>query len=186
MEKYLIQNSIWWIETLSLGGIRQDTYPYGDKNFMSKWAGQIMNEFPKFWIEVTRNCTSEKEQRLEIASGKSVSDQYTWIENRKAELAVQEFLKDPDNEGKDAPPMTDFLPERNSSSLKEVAKQEFSSDVIQRLGGATTLKGAEYFWFFTQVMLGTAFLFMAVAYFYQPRTFIQGDEEDSESSSEAA
>lgn len=138
------------------------------------------------WIEVTRNCTSEKEQRLEIASGKSVSDQYTWIENRKAELAVQEFLKDPDNEGKDAPPMTDFLPERNSSSLKEVAKQEFSSDVIQRLGGATTLKGAEYFWFFTQVMLGTAFLFMAVAYFYQPRTFIQGDEEDSESSSEAA
>ena len=30
------------------------------------------------WIEVTRNCTSEKEQRLEIASGKSVSDQYTW------------------------------------------------------------------------------------------------------------
>tara|TARA_B100001059_G_scaffold84518_2_gene82545 strand:- start:3332 stop:5248 length:1917 start_codon:yes stop_codon:yes gene_type:complete len=50
MEKYLIQNSIWWIETLSLGGIRQDTYPYGDKNFMSKWAGQIMNEFPKFSI----------------------------------------------------------------------------------------------------------------------------------------
>lgn len=138
------------------------------------------------WIEVTRNCTSEKEQRLEIASGKSVSDQYSWIENRKAELAVQEFLKDPDNEGKDAPPMIDFLPERNSSSLKEVAKQEFSSDVIQRLGGATTLKGAEYFWFFTQVMLGTAFLFMAVAYFYQPRTFIQGDEEDSGSSSEAA
>ena len=25
---YLIQNSIWWIETLRLGGIRQDTYPY--------------------------------------------------------------------------------------------------------------------------------------------------------------
>ena len=50
MEKYLIQNSIWWIETLSLAGIRQDTYPYGDKNFMSKWAGQIMNEFPKFSI----------------------------------------------------------------------------------------------------------------------------------------
>ena len=50
MEKYLIQNSIWWIETLSLGGIRQDTYPYGDKYFMSKWAGEIMNEFPKFSI----------------------------------------------------------------------------------------------------------------------------------------
>ena len=36
MSKYLIQNSIWWIETLNLGGIRQDTYPYGDKFFMKK------------------------------------------------------------------------------------------------------------------------------------------------------
>jgi len=47
---YLIQNSIWWIETLDLGGIRQDTYPYSDKEFMSKWAGSIMNEYPNFSI----------------------------------------------------------------------------------------------------------------------------------------
>jgi glycosidase len=47
---YLIQNSIWWIETLDLGGIRQDTYPYPDKNFMSKWAGAIMTEYPNFSI----------------------------------------------------------------------------------------------------------------------------------------
>ncbi len=50
MAMYLIQNSIWWIETLDLGGIRQDTYPYPDKEFMSKWAGAIMNEYPKFSI----------------------------------------------------------------------------------------------------------------------------------------
>ncbi|MBS9766260.1 MAG: glycoside hydrolase family 13 protein [Flavobacteriaceae bacterium] len=47
---YLIQNSIWWVETLDLGGIRQDTYPYPDKNFMSKWAGAIMKEYPNFNI----------------------------------------------------------------------------------------------------------------------------------------
>jgi glycosidase len=47
---YLIQNSIWWVETLDLGGIRQDTYPYPDKQFMSKWAGSIMNEYPNFSI----------------------------------------------------------------------------------------------------------------------------------------
>ncbi len=47
---YLIQNSIWWVETLDLGGIRQDTYPYPDKNFMSKWAGAIMDEYPFFSI----------------------------------------------------------------------------------------------------------------------------------------
>ncbi|HKJ06745.1 MAG TPA: alpha-amylase family glycosyl hydrolase, partial [Flavobacteriaceae bacterium] len=47
---YLIQNSIWWIETLNLGGIRQDTYPYPNKQFMSNWAGAIMNEYPNFSI----------------------------------------------------------------------------------------------------------------------------------------
>ncbi len=50
MANYIIQNSIWWIETLDLGGIRQDTYPYSDKFFMSKWAGAIMNEYPHFSI----------------------------------------------------------------------------------------------------------------------------------------
>jgi glycosidase len=50
MANYLIQNSIWWIETLDLGGIRQDTYPYPDKEFMSNWAGAIMSEYPNFSI----------------------------------------------------------------------------------------------------------------------------------------
>lgn len=45
---YLIQNSIWWIETLHLGGIRQDTYPYPDKDFLAKWSCQIMSEYPNF------------------------------------------------------------------------------------------------------------------------------------------
>ena len=50
MAKYLIQNSIWWIEEFNLGGIRQDTYPYPDKEFMSDWAGAIMREYPNFNI----------------------------------------------------------------------------------------------------------------------------------------
>ena len=50
MAKYIIQNSIWWVETLGLGGIRQDTYPYPDKAFMANWAGAIMNEYPNFSI----------------------------------------------------------------------------------------------------------------------------------------
>ena len=50
MATYLIQNSIWWIETLHLGGIRQDTYPYPDKDFMADWAGAIMTEYPNFSI----------------------------------------------------------------------------------------------------------------------------------------
>lgn len=50
MAKYIIQNSIWWIETAGLGGIRQDTYPYSDKEFMGQWAGAIMEQYPNFSI----------------------------------------------------------------------------------------------------------------------------------------
>ncbi len=47
---YLIQNSIWWVEYLGLAGIRQDTYPYPDKHFMSEWSRRIMDEYPDFNI----------------------------------------------------------------------------------------------------------------------------------------
>lgn len=50
MARYITQNSVWWIETLGLSGIRQDTYPYPDKQFMSDWAKAIMTEYPQFSI----------------------------------------------------------------------------------------------------------------------------------------
>ena len=50
MATYLIQNSIWWVETLGLGGIRQDTYPYPFPEFLSDWTCAIMNEYPNFNI----------------------------------------------------------------------------------------------------------------------------------------
>jgi glycosidase len=50
MEKYLIQNSIWWIEFVGLEGIRQDTWPYPDKNMMATWTKQVLNEYPNFNI----------------------------------------------------------------------------------------------------------------------------------------
>ena len=47
---YLIQNSIWWIEYADLDGIRMDTYPYPDKEFMTEWTCAIMDEYPNFNI----------------------------------------------------------------------------------------------------------------------------------------
>lgn len=47
---YLIQNSIWWIGYAGLDGIRMDTYPYPDKEFMSQWARTVLDEFPNFYI----------------------------------------------------------------------------------------------------------------------------------------
>jgi glycosidase len=47
---YLIQNAIWWTEYAGLSGIRQDTYPYPDKHFMTEWTRRIMQEYPDFNI----------------------------------------------------------------------------------------------------------------------------------------
>lgn len=48
MANYLIQSTIWWIETLQLGGVRQDTYGYSDKTFLKNWSCAILNEYPNF------------------------------------------------------------------------------------------------------------------------------------------
>jgi len=50
MAKYLIQNSIWWIEYAGLAGIRQDTYPYPDKEMMADWNKLVLEEYPQFNI----------------------------------------------------------------------------------------------------------------------------------------
>lgn len=47
---YLIQNSIWWIEYVGLNGIRQDTWPYPDKDMMAEWTARVLDEYPDFNI----------------------------------------------------------------------------------------------------------------------------------------
>jgi glycosidase len=50
MATYLIQNSIWWIEYAGLEGIRQDTWPYPDKEMMADWTAAVLREYPNFNI----------------------------------------------------------------------------------------------------------------------------------------
>ena len=45
---YLIQNSIWWIETVGIDGIRMDTYPYADAKGMARWMKTLDDEYPNF------------------------------------------------------------------------------------------------------------------------------------------
>ena len=46
--KYLIQNSMWWIETVGIDGIRMDTYPYADRKAMAHWMKVLNDEYPNF------------------------------------------------------------------------------------------------------------------------------------------
>ncbi len=43
---YLIQASKWWVEYAHLDGIRQDTYPYNDFDFMARWCREMNEEYP--------------------------------------------------------------------------------------------------------------------------------------------
>ncbi|MBX7126501.1 MAG: glycoside hydrolase family 13 protein [Cyclobacteriaceae bacterium] len=47
---YLTQHTLWMIETLQLGGIREDTYGYSDKDFLRQWTCAVMQEYPNMNI----------------------------------------------------------------------------------------------------------------------------------------
>jgi glycosidase len=50
LANYLTQNSIWWVEYAGLSGIRMDTYPYPDPNYMAEWSRRLVEEYPNFNI----------------------------------------------------------------------------------------------------------------------------------------
>jgi glycosidase len=50
LSKYLIQNSIWWIEMGKIDAFRIDTYSYPDQLFMSTLNAAIKREYPNFFL----------------------------------------------------------------------------------------------------------------------------------------
>ena len=69
--RYLIQNSIWWIETAGIDGIRMDTYPYAFREPMAQWMKELDEEYPNFntvgetWVTVPAyTATWQKDSRL--------------------------------------------------------------------------------------------------------------------------
>jgi glycosidase len=76
MATYLIQNSIWWVEYAGLSGIREDTYSYADKTFLTHWSKAIMDEYPNFNI-VGEEWTSNPITVSYWQAGKQNNDGYT-------------------------------------------------------------------------------------------------------------
>jgi neopullulanase len=59
LARYLVQNSLWWIEYAQLSGFRVDTYSYSDREFLNFWNNTIQNEYPGFNI-VGEEWTTDK------------------------------------------------------------------------------------------------------------------------------
>jgi glycosidase len=46
VSRYLVQNTLWWVETFALDGIRQDTWPYVPRSFWREWMAAIKRARP--------------------------------------------------------------------------------------------------------------------------------------------
>ena len=77
---------------------------------------------------------------------------YSWRENRIIELKGDEGKREV---------------VKSRGGIKEI---EFDTAIM--VGGQTNLEGSEYFWFFTWLMLGTAIMFVFVAFLYKPKTYL--------------
>ena len=77
---------------------------------------------------------------------------YSWRENRIIELKGDEGKREI---------------VKSRGGIKEI---EFDTAIM--VGGQTNLEGSDYFWFFTWLMLGTALVFVFVAFLYKPKTYL--------------
>ncbi|MBL7941600.1 MAG: cyclomaltodextrinase N-terminal domain-containing protein [Flavobacteriales bacterium] len=50
LANYLIQQTIWWIETVGIDALRIDTYAYPDQHFMEQLCQRMNTEFPDMLI----------------------------------------------------------------------------------------------------------------------------------------
>jgi glycosidase/predicted alpha/beta superfamily hydrolase len=50
LSTYLMQNAIWWIEYAGLSGLRVDTLSYSDREFLGRWYGRVLEEYPALTI----------------------------------------------------------------------------------------------------------------------------------------
>ncbi|OEK00883.1 glycosyl hydrolase [Roseivirga sp. 4D4] len=66
---YMIQNTLWWIEYSGIDGIRMDTYVYPYKEYMARWAKEVIEAYPDFnivgesWVETVAHESYWQEDR---------------------------------------------------------------------------------------------------------------------------
>ncbi|MDP7008990.1 MAG: POT family MFS transporter [Phycisphaerales bacterium] len=97
--------------------------------------------------------------------------EYSWMQVRKAEIAAEKARKN----GAQSATWLDFIEQPKTVEAKDIVKQNHDFSISWEVGGATTLNGAAYFEFFTWLMLGTAIVFVGVAFLYKPKTYIQDE-----------
>ena len=67
MLKYFQQWAIWWTEYSGQDGLRVDTYPYNEKEPMSRWCEAVLNEYPN--LNIVGECWDSNFDQLAYWQG---------------------------------------------------------------------------------------------------------------------
>ncbi len=99
------------------------------------------------WDEILSVKLAPMKDLIEVEDANG-DERLTWLERRKLELGV----------------------------IDEDEAAEPGLEVSYRIGAESSLRGADYFWFFTKLMLVSAIVFLPVMHFYKQRDFLHEDE----------
>lgn len=86
LARYLMQNSMWWIEYAGLDGIRMDTYLYCKPAFMAAWAQHVYDEYPDFYIVGENWVDNEADEAF--WSGKKGQHEFNTYLNSNADFPL--------------------------------------------------------------------------------------------------
>lgn len=140
-----------------------------DKIFMTQHDVRAIVTVESHTIQQQQEMASEGEGST---SSSIFHPEHSWLVVRQAKIDAAKAV-----EGGNASAIwKDYLPSKESYSQNEIAKQNRNFSTRWEVGGATTLTGASYFEFYTWLMFGTAIVFVFVAYFYKPKTYIQDEK----------
>lgn len=65
--RYFVQWAVWWIEYADLDGLRVDTYPYNEKEPMSRWCEAVRKEYPH--LNIVGECWTTNVPQLAYWQG---------------------------------------------------------------------------------------------------------------------
>lgn len=171
VDRYLLQNHIWWIEYAGIDGLRLDTYPYNDPEFMTHWAKAILRQFPHLSIFGETLVTSVAEQAF-FAGGNTVNrgmdTHLPGVTDAVLKDAIYGFLNDKEGwvDGSNrlyATLALDFLykhPEQNEIFLDNHDMSRFYSMVgedfnkfRQGMGMLLTMRGVPQLYYGTEILM---------------------------------
>ena len=169
--KYLIQNSIWWIEVAKIDAFRMDTYSYPDQIFMSELNRTLTKEYPNLftfgetWVQGSAvqawfpegkkinqsfdsHLSGVTDFQLFYALTKGLNEPFGWEEGlRRIELNLSHdhLYKNPEN-------LVTFLDNHDLPRIYSVYNEDFNKWKIAH-ALLLTLRGIPCIYYGTEILM---------------------------------